>query len=347
MNFSSILVKWYDLNKRDLPWRKTKDPYKIWLSEIILQQTRVDQGLSYYNKFVAYYPKIFDLANASEDEVLKLWQGLGYYSRARNLHFTAKFICDNYNGVFPQTHKEILLLKGIGLYTASAIACFAFNLQYAVVDGNVIRVLSRIYGIYSFYDSSIGKKDFLKLAAQKLPTKNYNTHNQAIMEFGALVCKPKKPNCSDCVFNENCYAFNNSMIHVLPRKINKIKVVSRYLHFLIILHLDNVFLIKKKKGIWSGLYEFPLIEHSQMLDNNDVMLSEEWVSFFSNNKVSVDLVSSLIVHKLSHQKLHVKFWHLRCDFLKLKDYDSIKITKLHEFPVSRLMDIYLSDNNIC
>ena len=347
MNFSSILVKWYDLNKRDLPWRKTKDPYKIWLSEIILQQTRVDQGLSYYNKFVAYYPKIFDLANANEDEVLKLWQGLGYYSRARNLHFTAKFICDNYNGVFPKTHKEILLLKGIGLYTASAIACFAFNLQYAVVDGNVIRVLSRIYGIYSFYDSSIGKKDFLKLAAQKLPTKNYNTHNQAIMEFGALVCKPKKPKCSDCVFNENCYAFNNSMIHVLPRKINKIKVVSRYLHFLIILHLDNVFLIKKKKGIWSGLYEFPLIEHSQMLDNNDVMLSEEWVSFFSNNKVSVNRVSHLIIHKLSHQKLHVKFWHLRCDFLKLKDYNSIKITKLNEYPVSRLMDIYLSDNNIC
>jgi A/G-specific adenine glycosylase len=347
MNFSSILVKWYDFNKRDLPWRKTNDPYKIWISEIILQQTRVDQGLSYYNQFVSCYPKIFDLANASEDEVLKLWQGLGYYSRARNLHFTAKFICDNYDGLFPQTHKEILMLKGIGLYTASAISSFAFNLQHAVVDGNVIRVLSRIYGIYTFYDSSIGKKDFLKLAKKKLPTKNSDTHNQAIMEFGALVCKPKKPNCLDCVFNEECYAFNNSKIHILPRKINKVKVVSRYLHFLIISHLDNVFLIKKKIGIWSGLYEFPFIEYSQMLDNDDVLLSEEWVSFFSKNKVTVNLVSPLIVHKLSHQKLHVKFWHLRCDSLELTDYDSIKVSKLHEFPVSRLMDIYLSDNNIC
>jgi A/G-specific adenine glycosylase len=347
MNFSSILVKWYDFNKRDLPWRKTNDPYKIWISEIILQQTRVDQGLSYYNQFVSCYPKIFDLANASEDEVLKLWQGLGYYSRARNLHFTAKFICDNYDGLFPQTHKEILMLKGIGLYTASAISSFAFNLQHAVVDGNVIRVLSRIYGIYTFYDSSIGKKYFLKLAKKKLPTKNSDTHNQAIMEFGALVCKPKKPNCLDCIFNQECYAFNNSKIHILPRKINKVKVVSRYLHFLIISHLDNVFLIKKKIGIWSGLYEFPFIEYSKMLDNDDVLLSEEWVSFFSKNKVTVNLVSPLIVHKLSHQKLHVKFWHLRCDSLKLTDYDSIKITNLHEFPVSRLMDIYLSDNNIC
>ena len=167
------------------------------------------------------------------------------------------------------------------------------------------------------------------------------------MEFGALVCKPKKPNCLDCIFNEECYAFNNSKIHILPRKINKVKVVSRYLHFLIISHLDNVFLIKKKIGIWSGLYEFPFIEYSQMLDNDDVLLSEEWVSFFSKNKVTVNLVSPLIVHKLSHQKLHVKFWHLRCDSLELTDYDSIKVSKLHEFPVSRLMDIYLSDNNIC
>ena len=347
MNFSLNLVKWYNDNKRDLPWRKTKDPYKIWLSEIILQQTRVDQGLPYYNNFITHYPTIFDLANASEDSVLKLWQGLGYYSRARNLHYTAKFICDNYGGNFPLTHKEILLLKGVGLYTASAISSFAFNLKYAVVDGNVIRVLSRIYGIYSYYDSTIGKKDFLTLAEEKLPIKNSDIHNQAIMEFGALVCKPKKPNCLNCVFNEACYAFSRSIVNELPRKLKKIKVINRYIHFLIISHLDFVYVIKKQKGIWSGLYTFPFIEHTNMLSNKDVILSKEWSVFFSNINITINHVSPLIIHKLSHQKLHVKFWHLNSDLFKLEGYESIELSKLNQYPVSRLIDIYLTDNIIC
>ena len=347
MNFSSNLIKWYNDNKRDLPWRKTKDPYKIWLSEIILQQTRVNQGLPYYNNFIIHYPTIFDLANASEDSVLKLWQGLGYYSRARNLHYTAKFICDNYRGNFPLTHKEILLLKGVGLYTASAISSFAFNLRYAVVDGNVVRVLSRIYGIYSYYDSTIGRKDFLTLAEKKLPIQNSDIHNQAIMEFGALVCKPKNPNCLDCVFNEGCYAFSKSIVDELPRKLKKIKVINRYIHFLIISHLDFVYVMKKQKGIWSGLYTFPFIEHAHMLSNKDVVLSKEWSVFFSNINITINHVSSLIIHKLSHQKLHVKFWHLKCDILKLEGYESIELSKLNQYPVSRLIDIYLADNSIC
>ena len=347
MNFSLNLVKWYTNNKRDLPWRKTRDPYKIWLSEIILQQTRVAQGLPYYNNFITHYPTIFELANASEDSVLKLWQGLGYYSRARNLHYTAKLICKKYAGIFPTSHDEILMLKGVGLYTASAISSFAFKLRYAVLDGNVIRVLSRIYGVYSYYDSTIGKKDFLILAEKKLPIKDSDIYNQAIMEFGALVCKPKKPKCIDCIFNETCYAFNRSVVNEFPRKLKKIKVTNRYINFLIISHKDFVYIIKKQKGIWSGLYTFPFIEHSKMLDNKDVVLSKEWSDFFTNINFVIHHVSTCIIHKLSHQKLHVKFWHLKSDLLNLEGYKPIKFSKLNEYPVSRLIDIYLADNNIC
>ena len=200
MNFSSDLIKWYSLNKRDLPWRNTTDPYKIWLSEVILQQTRVNQGLPYYVKFTNEFPTICDLANATEDKVLKLWQGLGYYSRARNLQITAKFICENHNGIFPDKYGDIISLRGVGSYTAAAISSFAFYENYAVLDGNVIRVLSRIFGLDSFFDTGKGKKEFQKLADLNLPKKILHIYNQAIMEFGALVCTPKSPNCLSCVF---------------------------------------------------------------------------------------------------------------------------------------------------
>ncbi len=207
MNFSNKLVSWYQNNKRDLPWRNTVDPYHIWLSEIILQQTRVLQGTPYYLSFLKAFPTIEDLANASEDKVLKMWQGLGYYSRARNLHFTAKDIVNNFGGEFPKDYKKVLKLRGVGVYTAAAITSFAFDMPYAVVDGNVIRVLSRVFGVSTTFDTSAGKKQFQLLAQELLIEKDAAIYNQAIMEFGAMQCKPKSPDCSSCPMQDFCVAY--------------------------------------------------------------------------------------------------------------------------------------------
>ena len=215
-NFSLVLIKWYNLNKRNLPWRNTDDPYKIWISEIILQQTRVEQGLPYYNKFILNFPNIIKLSQAKEDKVLKLWQGLGYYSRARNLHFTSKYITEKLNGEFPKNYDGLIKLKGVGKYTASAISSFAYNEKKAVLDGNVFRVLSRYFGVFDPIDSTLGLKLFEEISFKNLPIKNIATYNQSIMEFGALQCKPASPNCELCPLNFNCWAFLNNKISILP-----------------------------------------------------------------------------------------------------------------------------------
>ena len=347
MSFSSSLINWYNSNKRDLPWRKTTDPYKIWLSEIILQQTRVNQGLPYYNSFVKNFPTIFDLADASEDRVLKLWQGLGYYSRARNLHFTSKYICLNFDGKFPDKFNEIILLKGIGVYTASAICSFAFKGRHAVVDGNVIRVLSRVFGVYSFYDTIGGKKDFLELAKINLPEEKSDIYNQAIMEFGALICKPKRPDCLSCIFNDFCHAFNKNVVNELPKKTKKIKVRNRYISFLIIIDKEAVYMIKKQKGIWSGLYEFPSLEFNKVYSNEEIVSSDGWLALFKKKQVEISYVSPDIIHRLSHQKLHVNFWHIHSNQLNIPGYKLIKISEVNKIPVSRLIDNYLTHNIIC
>ncbi|MFB0925151.1 MAG: A/G-specific adenine glycosylase, partial [Vicingaceae bacterium] len=233
MGFSEKLIVWYNEHKRDLPWRKTTDPYQIWLSEIILQQTRVNQGLDYFNKFIKKHPDIHSLAQSSEKDVLNLWQGLGYYSRARNLHFTAKYISNELNGEFPTEYKDILNLKGVGEYTAAAIASFAYKEAYPVVDGNVYRVLSRMFGIENPIDSTEGKKVFKQLATELIDTKNPDTYNQAIMEFGALQCTPKKPNCEDCPYLLECFAYKNGLITELPKKEKKIKQRNRYFNYLV------------------------------------------------------------------------------------------------------------------
>ena len=220
-DFSLKLIKWYSENKRNLPWRESKSPYKIWISEIILQQTKVDQGLPYYLKFIKKFPNVHDLAIANENMVLKLWQGLGYYSRARNLHYSAKYISNHLNGEFPKTYDELIKLKGVGKYTASAIASFAFNEKKAVLDGNVFRVLSRYFGIEDPIDTTLGSKIFEKIAFINLPKKNVDTYNQSVMEFGALQCKPAKPNCNSCSLNSKCFAFNNNKILSLPLKSKK------------------------------------------------------------------------------------------------------------------------------
>ena len=262
MEFSNKLISWYLQHKRDLPWRETQNPYYIWLSEIMLQQTRVAQGLPYFMKFTTAFPTVFDLANASEEAVLKLWQGLGYYSRARNLHKTAQIVAFEMNGVFPENYTNLLKLKGIGDYTAAAIASFSYNECVPVVDGNVFRVLSRYFDVENDISIQSTKKVFAALALELMPKNNPAQFNQAIMEFGALQCVPKSPNCIICPFNESCAALMKNKVDKLPVKNKKIKVTNRFLNYLIYNDSKNNTIIQKRteKGIWQNLYEFPLLE---------------------------------------------------------------------------------------
>ena len=275
MDFTQKIINWYLVNKRDLPWRNTKDPYHIWISEIILQQTRVEQGRPYYEKYVTQYPNIVDLANAPEDAVMKLWQGLGYYSRARNMHATAKMVKELHKGIFPDTYQEILQLKGIGEYTAAAISSFSYNLPHAVVDGNVYRVLSRFFGIDTPIDSTIGKKKFQETATAILDTNNPGLHNQAMMEFGAMLCKPQNPLCAECPVNTACYALQHKCVDALPVKSKRVKPRDRHFNYLYITYQDGFFIRKRTgKDIWTDLYDFPLIESEQGI-NVDTLLKNK------------------------------------------------------------------------
>lgn len=310
MNFSKELITWYLENKRDLPWRKTKNPYLVWLSEIMLQQTRVAQGLPYYLKFTEEFPTVFDLANAPESKVLKLWQGLGYYSRARNLHFTAKYVANELNGEFPKTFEEIKKLKGIGDYTASAIASMCFDEPKAVVDGNVYRVLSRYFGIDTPINSTKGIKEFKNLAQSLIDESQAGIYNQAIMDFGAIQCKPKKPLCMFCPFADSCLALQKNLIETLPIKEKKIKIKKRYFNYIVLKTKNNQTILneRKGKGIWQGLYEFKNIESNKFLTVKELTSSKEFNELFPE-EVTISLFNKKeIVHKLSHQHLYTKFW---------------------------------------
>jgi A/G-specific adenine glycosylase len=340
MKFSNTLIYWYLQNRRELPWRKTKNPYFIWLSEIMLQQTRVAQGMAYYLKFTSTFPTVFDLAKADESTVLKMWQGLGYYSRARNLHFSAKLIANEFNGEFPSTFSEIIKLKGIGDYTASAIASICFDEPTAVVDGNVYRVLSRYFGIKTPINSSAGIKEF-KLLAQSLIDKNKaGTFNQAIMDFGALHCKPQNPLCDTCPFSDSCYALEKKLTKELPVKEKKIKVRKRYFNFLVIkTKNDSTILSERKgKGIWQGLYQFPLIESEKTINKEELILSEDFINLFSS-KTTLSLFNKKeIIHKLSHQHLHTQFW-----IIETKNSPEINInwSEIEKYPVPILIANFL------
>jgi A/G-specific adenine glycosylase len=311
MDFTKSLTQWYLQNKRDLPWRNTVDPYPIWLSEIILQQTRVAQGTPYFLSFLNAFPTIFDLANANEEQVLKLWQGLGYYSRARNLHKTAQFVAQELSGVFPPTYKDLLKLKGVGEYTAAAIASFSYNEAVPVVDGNVFRVLSRYFDVETDIAVASAKKEFAALAFELMPKDNPALFNQAIMEFGALQCVPKSPNCGICIFNESCAALQKKKVDQLPVNNKKLKVRNRYFNYLVVSDENENTIIQKRtaKGIWHNLYEFPLIETDivEGFDSISTMIQDQ---FFENNDVlSIEEHNEKsIIHKLSHQHLHIKFW---------------------------------------
>lgn len=293
--FPSRIISWYHDNPRDLPWRETRDPYKIWLSEIILQQTRVAQGLPYYKAFVSAYPTVKDLALAPESEVLRLWQGLGYYSRARNLHSCAQYIWHELNGEFPNTYDKLLQLKGVGSYTAAAISSFAFGEAKAVVDGNVFRVLARYFGIETDIASSKAKKEFESLANALIPQQNPADFNQAMMDFGARQCVPKYPDCESCPMRSSCFAYTNEMVDQLPVKINKVKVRERSLNYLVIRCGEDWVWKKRTAGdIWEGLYDFP---------NSDSSLS----SFDKITEEKPSLFPKKYRHILSHQKLSASF----------------------------------------
>ena len=342
MDFSDILSQWYAINKRDLPWRSTVNPYYIWLSEIILQQTRVNQGLPYYLKFIDAFPAVADLANADEDLVLKLWQGLGYYSRARNLQFSAKLILSEFGGNFPDNHVDILKLKGVGSYTAAAISSFSFGLPFAVLDGNVIRVLSRVFGIQTPFDTTAGKKQFQKLAQELLDKKNPAEYNQAIMEFGALQCVPKSPKCNDCPIVNDCIAFNTNTVSLLPVKSKKLKVKSRFLHFLVVNKNNEVLIGKRNSGIWQGLYEFPFLEFDENLNEKSVLKSPLWINFFKDSVKQISSISEEYIHKLSHQKIHAKFWEIDVNSFRSSDFKIVKCNELQKYPVSSLIEKYLN-----
>lgn len=331
-DFSLLIQAWYRLNKRDLPWRNTNDPYLIWLSEIILQQTRVDQGMSYYTKFSNNYPTVNDLASSNEQDILNDWQGLGYYSRARNLHYAAKQITTEFKGQFPTTFKEIKKLKGIGDYTAAAISSFAFNEVKAVVDGNVYRVLSRVFDINTPIDSTQGKKEFQALADELIDSNNPAIHNQAIMEIGALVCTPKQPDCNNCPLSSICLSRENDVWKSRPVKAKKIKQRKRYFHFNIYQNKENLILEKRTESdIWQNMYQFPLIE------TNTLHRSEQ--------SMRVKHVSNEIKHVLSHQIIYAKFYHFE-DLPKTlkKNWIKIKIEELDNYPLPRLIDKYIIDN---
>ncbi len=312
MDFSASITEWYALNRRDLPWRSTKDPYKIWLSEVILQQTRVNQGMSYYLKFIARFPHICDMAQAAEDEVLKLWQGLGYYSRARNLHHAAKEVCHQHAGVFPSTYEAIKSLKGVGEYTAAAIASFAFNLVHPVIDGNVYRVLSRYFGIETPIDSTEGKNYFRKLAETLISQEDPATYNQAIMEFGALQCVPKNPDCEQCVLRNSCVARARKWVDRLPVKARKTLVSERWLYYLVI-EDKGIFYLKKRTGvaIWKNLFDFPLIESLSPLKRKEIEEKIRTTSWFEEDTPVITHWSAPWKHVLSHRILYAEFIHLK------------------------------------
>lgn len=326
-DFANILLTWNEAdNERTMPWKGEKDPYLVWLSEVMLQQTRVEQGLPYYIKFKNKYPTIKHLADAPEDEVMQLWQGLGYYSRARNLHYTAKHITYHLKGMFPATFSDLKKLKGVGDYTAAAIASFVFDEQVAVVDGNVIRVLSRIFGIETPFDTTTGKKEFQHLAQKLIDTKQAGLYNQAIMDFGSKVCTPQKPACEGCVFQKKCFAYQKNLVGNLPYRAKRATIKNRYFYYLLI-HNHTQLLIQKRtaKDIWQNLYELPLIETKKKL--NGKQLTAAVSDMLGNNSIK-HAVSDEIVQMLSHRKIHFRFIHLPQSVKQLKPLpDTLVISK--------------------
>jgi len=346
---AATILNWYGTNKRDLPWRKTDNPYFIWISEVVLQQTRVEQGTAYYLKFIRKFPTVKSLAAADEAEVLKLWQGLGYYSRARNMHAAANEIVRRHKGKFPSAYNEIRELKGVGDYTAAAISSFAFHLRHPVLDGNVYRFLSRYFGIYTPIQSSKAKKEFLEAANQLLSDNPPHEFNQAIMEFGALQCKPGTPDCNACPLNNSCFAFENNAVARLPVKNKKTLSRNRYFYYLVIRDKKSIYLTQRKeKDIWQNLFEYPLIESGTKLTDSALLKSKQWKKIFPTNEVLLHQISEERKHILSHQILHARFVELTLinkNFNAPIHWEKVSKTKVKNYALPRLIDRYMEEQD--
>jgi A/G-specific adenine glycosylase len=344
MNFSDELVKWYNENKRDLPWRHTTDAYIIWLSEVILQQTRVEQGLPYFYRFAEKYPDVNSFAAADEDEVLRLWQGLGYYSRGRNMLKTARMVRDDFGGKFPVRYDDLIKLRGIGEYTAAAIASFSANEARAVVDGNVYRVIARYFGISEPINSTGGKKLFQSVANDLINKQTPALHNQAMMEFGAMLCKPKNPACGICPVRTGCYAFKNNATTALPVKINKIKIKQRFFNYFLVTDGDSILMNKRAENdIWANMYDLPMVETAALLPIEEVLSLPETAEYFGTHQ-QISAVSEVKKHVLTHQHLYVRFITLAQQPVRVRaNWVFIKVENLKKLPLSKVIFIFLDN----
>jgi len=347
---SKQLINWYKKNQRDLPWRNTKDPYYIWLSEIISQQTRIEQGLPYYLKFTSKYNTIKKLAAANDDDVMKLWQGLGYYNRAANMLKTARSIVSEQQAVFPKSYEELIKLSGIGPYTAAAISSFAFNEARAVVDGNVSRVLSRLFVIDQPINSSKGKILFSTIANEIIDKKNPGIHNQAMMELGAMVCKPRQPQCEECPILSHCEAFKKNNFHEFPVKTKKNQPINRHVNYFYIEQNGKTYIIQRtEKKIWKGLFELPNFESEKALDALGVIKNNQIKKLFLPiSNLQIEKIFS-VKHQLSHQTIYADFFKLSAK-QKIKPNDKsfirVEISDLANYAVSRLFDKFLNYLNL-
>lgn len=343
--FLQKVYRWYRKNSRDLPWRQTGDPYKIWISEIILQQTRVDQGMKYYTKFISRFPTIESLAGAHENDVLKIWQGLGYYSRARHIYSAARQVMTDYNGKLPGSYKELIKLKGIGDYTAAAIASIAFNLPYPAVDGNIYRLLSRYFGIETPVDSAKGKKEIYKTAKDLMPLNHPGFHNQALMEFGSLQCIPKSPSCSICPLVSTCYARKNKKTNVLPVKSKTSKQRIRYFYYYYIDSGEFTFMEQRTDaGIWQNLYQFPLLETNQEIPEEEILNGNQ-LPFFTWCSINIKHISPSRKHILSHQVIFARIIHAEIKNCTCLNGRFIQVNKkdIFTFAVPRLIELLMKD----
>jgi A/G-specific adenine glycosylase len=339
------LISWFTKNKRDLPWRNTANPYEIWVSEIILQQTRVNQGFYYYETFVKKFPEISSLAHAEVDEVLKMWQGLGYYSRARNMHEAANYIVNACGGKFPSTYLDLLKVKGIGDYTASAIASIAFGEAVPVIDGNVNRVIARLYAVQEPIDTPEGKRQIRHFAEKMLIRSSPGQYNQAVMEFGALQCVPRNPDCETCILKATCMAYDKGIVSLIPSKSKAVKIKTRYLHYIIVCDNKHIYLQRRNKNdIWKGLYEFPLIETDSAVGLDELRATGQWLQWFGSHSPQIRSVSPEITHILTHRILKIKFYELTNAQPAFNEQQiKVRWDDVLQYAVPKVIEKYLND----
>ncbi|MFP4557051.1 MAG: A/G-specific adenine glycosylase [Bacteroidales bacterium] len=346
MDFKNILAAWYRDNKRELPWRETSNPYFIWISEVILQQTRVVQGIGYYYRFIESFPTVKALAGAKEDEVLKVWQGLGYYTRARNLHAASKLIMEKYDGKLPESYDELLKIRGIGPYSAGAIASFAFNMPVPAIDGNVYRIIARVFGLFASPYTASGRREFFSLVNDLMDKKSPGSFNQALLDFGALQCVPQSPSCSACPFISYCYAFRNNMIASLPVKAKRIVPKNRFFTYLLIRFKEYTFIHKRnEKDIWHSLYEFPLIESDKLPLPEELRQLEDWQQLFKGCDARITYFSSPVKHQLSHQTILSQYVIVEISKVsaKLKSgYKCVENRSISNYSTPKLIDNFLA-----